>query len=499
MANVFTASGNVIPGTGNITFNSNAASNAVRQVFGEGTSNMQGLSGSNYNTSTRPPGYTPVGTVPTAASGNLKLSFFAGKSIYLTAPSSLTITTPMTVPSSLTTIVSGGGGASFYVMVGTTIAGTNILSNVSAGVAAVTIASNTNYYISAYGSNAAGASSLLVSNTTPFVSSVPPTPTGVSFTATTTAMTPTFTASLGNATTTYRGKIGTTSGGVELGNAVAVTSGSANTISVASNTFVYLTIAGSNSLGLGPYSGVVGPITSSIPSAPTGLSLTLNSLSNYSGGWTTPIGNAATSGTWTITGTGLSGVNGTISTTGSLAQSTGTLTTQALTNGATYTLTVQSSNAKGLGASATTTATAAFARIVSASSVSGPDLNGNIGSGGSIGGGVGQTSVKFGPTNNCYCYTVNGTGYATAGSSMHFTFDDGGVQVGARCDVYTPSTSGSAGAFITSLPAPSYVYTFAIGTSGTYTFKFILYGNSSYSSCSGTCYGVAGKITVSMI
>jgi len=492
MANIFTPSGNVIPSLP-INFNSNASSNAVRQVFGEATSNMQGLVGSNYNTSTRPPGYTPTLTVP---GGNLSLSFFAGKSIFLASPVTLTITTPMTVPSSLTTNVSGGGGTSFYVMVGTTSTGTNILSNVIAGAASVTIASNTNYYISAYGSNAAGASSLLISNASPFVSSVPPTPTGVSFTTTTTAMTPTFTASTGNATTTYRGKIGTTSGGTELGNAVAVTSGSPTTISVASNTFVYVSIAGSNVVGVGTYSSVIGPIASSVPTVPTGLSLTLTSLSNYTGAWTNPAGNALTGVTWSITGTGVNLGPTAASTTGSAALNTGAQTT-TLTNGATYTLTVTPTNAKG-STPATVTATAAFARIVSAGSVSGPDFNGNVGSGAIIAGGVNQTSVQFGQTNNCYCYTVNGTGYAVAGSSMHFTFNDAGVNAGARCDVYTPSTSGSAGAYLTSLSYPSsYVYTFSVGTSGTYTFKFILYGSYVY-GCS-PCYGVAGKITVSMI
>ena len=170
----FAASGNVIPATGDITFNSNASSNAVRQVFGEATSNMQGLAGSNYNTSARPPPFTvtTANQVPTAASGNLKLSFFAGKSLFLTTPSQPAIATLTTT--SVTPTLTGGSGTSYYISIGTSAGASNTvgwqLATSATAITGLTFALDTNYYISVYGCNSTkGTSSLASSNTTAFI------------------------------------------------------------------------------------------------------------------------------------------------------------------------------------------------------------------------------------------------------------------------------------------------------------------------------------------
>ena len=178
MANVFTASGNVIPASGNINFNSNAASNAVRQVFGELTSNMVGLVGSNVDDGTRPPPFT-AGTVPNAASGNLKLSYFRGKSLFITpAPSSLRITNFTTSAVTLQWTLGSVLSTTLYIAVGTSAGASNTLGWTSAtGGTAVsgTFANNTNYYVSIYGSNDNGTASLAVSNASAFIIPTAPT------------------------------------------------------------------------------------------------------------------------------------------------------------------------------------------------------------------------------------------------------------------------------------------------------------------------------------
>lgn len=170
----FAASGNVIPATGAINFNSNASSNAVRQVFGTAASNMQGLVGSNYNTSNRPPPFTvtTANQVPTAASGNLKLSFFAGKSLFLTTPSAPVIATLTTT--AVTPTLAGGSGTSYYIAIGTSAGASNTvtwrLATTATAITGLTFALNTNYYISVYGSNSTkDTSSLALSNTTAYI------------------------------------------------------------------------------------------------------------------------------------------------------------------------------------------------------------------------------------------------------------------------------------------------------------------------------------------
>ena len=124
MANVFTPSGKVIPAAGNVNFNSNASSNAVRQVFGQATSNMQGLTNSNVDHGTRPPPYTAL-TVPTAASGNLKLTYFRGKSLFLTAPTTRNVSNITTT--SITPTLSGGTGTSFFIAIGSSAGTSNVV------------------------------------------------------------------------------------------------------------------------------------------------------------------------------------------------------------------------------------------------------------------------------------------------------------------------------------------------------------------------------------
>lgn len=191
----FAASGNVIPATGNINFNSNASSNAVRQVFGEATSNMQGLVGSTYNTSTRPPPFTvtTANQVPTAVSGNLKLSFFAGKSLFLTSPTTYTISNITT--SNVTPNLSGGSGTSYYIAVGTAAGGSTLTNGWVSATSGTAITKQTDgstnlsftvgssYYISAYASNATkSTSSLAVSNISAY--GIPKPATGVTLTIT---------------------------------------------------------------------------------------------------------------------------------------------------------------------------------------------------------------------------------------------------------------------------------------------------------------------------
>jgi len=190
----FAASGNVIPATGNINFNSNASSNAVRQVFGEATSNMQGLVTSNYNTSSRPPPFTvtTANQVPGAASGNLKLSFFAGKSLFLTSPTTYTISN---ITTSNVTPTLSGSGTSYYIAVGTAAGGSTLTNGWVSATSGTAITKQTdgstnlsftvgsNYYISAYASNTTkSTSSLAVSNTSAF--GIPKPATGVTLTIT---------------------------------------------------------------------------------------------------------------------------------------------------------------------------------------------------------------------------------------------------------------------------------------------------------------------------
>ena len=177
MANVFTPSGKVIPAAGNVNFNSNASSNAVRQVFGQATSNMQGLTNSNVDHGTRPPPYTAL-TVPTAASGNLKLTYFRGKSLFLTAPTTRNVSNITTT--SITPTLSGGTGTSFFIAIGTSAGTSNTVGwrSATSGTAItkqvddttnVSFTVGSNYFISAYGCNATETtSSLAVSNTSAY-------------------------------------------------------------------------------------------------------------------------------------------------------------------------------------------------------------------------------------------------------------------------------------------------------------------------------------------
>jgi hypothetical protein len=154
-------------------------------------------------------------------------------------------------------------------VIGITPGGSEVTNGgaITSGANTYSIGSNNNVYLTMTASNAVDVSA---SSSTygPVVSSVPPAPTLTSFTCTATTITPTFTASTGNVTTTYKAIIGITSGGSEVTNGGAITSG-ANTYSIGSNNFVYLTIYGNNSRGDGPVSTRSGPIISSAPPAPS--------------------------------------------------------------------------------------------------------------------------------------------------------------------------------------------------------------------------------------
>lgn len=176
-------SGKVVPGS-NIYLRTapSAASNSIFQVFGTPSgSNLAGLVGCNYNTSARPPPFYSTDIVPTAASGNLKVSFFAGKSKFLTVPNTPTITTMTT--SNFTPSLSGGGGSSYYIAVGNNFGGfENFGWAAASSGTSYTVSvpklfvSGSNYYISAYSSNVDGSSSLAFANLNAF--GIPNAPTG---------------------------------------------------------------------------------------------------------------------------------------------------------------------------------------------------------------------------------------------------------------------------------------------------------------------------------
>jgi hypothetical protein len=268
-------SGKVVPAT-NIYLKAapGDSNNSIFQVFGTPTgNNLVGLVGSNYDDGARPPPYTAL-TVPNAASGNLKLSFFGGKSVFLGAPTTLDISSFNVSTNKLTTSVSGGDGTSFRVLVGTTDKGSNVLNNVASGAdlgSLITLVSNTYYYISAYGSNATNqTASLLVSNTGRFTSDKAPAPTGVSASlVSVTGLTPTWNG-VGNAATDRYMRIGSNNNQSNIADNVSVTINTAKAITLPSNVNIYMAIAIVNAKGVGEYSTFAGPYLTSKPElAPT--------------------------------------------------------------------------------------------------------------------------------------------------------------------------------------------------------------------------------------
>lgn len=258
-------SGKVVPVSGSIQFRSNVASNAVRQVFGEASSNLRGLIGSNYSDGTQPPPVAPTLSVP---SGNLNLSFFRGKSIFIAPPTTLTVATPMNVISGEVNLnIYGGDGTTFGIAIGSTPGASNITSGwttVSAGAGSlfVSLTSNTDYYLSVYGINDDGALSLRVNNVTPVVSTVPPAPTGVTFSAGFQEINLTNVTIQGNSHLNtgygYYLNIGSTFGGSNYGNSIGprfqATEDPITIIgSIPNNSTVYLRIRASNALGFGAY------------------------------------------------------------------------------------------------------------------------------------------------------------------------------------------------------------------------------------------------------
>ena len=180
-------SGNKVPAT-NIYLRTApaSASNAIFEVFGKPAgNNLVALAGSNVDTGTRPPGYSVTNTVPTAASGNLKMSYFAGKSVFLTAPSTYNIGNITTT--TLTPALSGGNGTSYQIAVGTTAGTSNTVgwraATNNTQITSLTFTVGSNYYISAYSSNATnGTASLAVSNASAY--GIPNPATGVTLTIT---------------------------------------------------------------------------------------------------------------------------------------------------------------------------------------------------------------------------------------------------------------------------------------------------------------------------
>jgi len=309
----FAASGNVIPATGNINFNSNASSNAVRQVFGEATSNMQGLVGSDYNTSTRPPPFTvtTANQVPAAASGNLKLSFFAGKSLFLTAPTTYTISN---ITTSNVTPTLSGGGTSYYIAVGTAAGGSTLtngwvsatsgtaITKQTGGLVNLSFTVGSSYYISAHASNATNStSSLAVSNTSAY--GIPNPATGVTLTITSlTAWSMSWTApALGISPSNYSWSINTSS---TVPNSTAgyfgtTTSVSASgTAALSGGTTYYATVYATRPESTSVIAASAGVLSLSAPGSFTITSMT-TTVVNFS--WTAVSG--ATSYTLTYSGT----------------------------------------------------------------------------------------------------------------------------------------------------------------------------------------------------
>ena len=176
-------SGRVVPAAGNITFASNAVSNAVCQVFTPASNRITSLCNVAYNPSTRPPGFTS-NFVPAVPGTPLNIRFFDGDSKYLTAP---TVSVAAITTSTVTPNLSGGGGDSYYISIGTSPQGINSM-NWRVGVNGTQITgqsftAGTNYYISAYASNSTfTTSSIAVANSTAY--GFPALPTGLTLSIT---------------------------------------------------------------------------------------------------------------------------------------------------------------------------------------------------------------------------------------------------------------------------------------------------------------------------
>ena len=179
-------SGKRVAPTGDITLRTApaSASNAIFEVFGTPVgNNLVALAGSNVDPGTRPPPYTVASTVPTAGSGNLKMSFFAGKSVFLIAPTTLNISN--ITGTTVTPTLSGGGGTSYQIAIGTSLGTSNTVAwrvaTTGTQITGLTFATRTPYYISAYASNTTNSTaSLAVSNTTAY--GIPDPATGVNLT-----------------------------------------------------------------------------------------------------------------------------------------------------------------------------------------------------------------------------------------------------------------------------------------------------------------------------
>jgi hypothetical protein len=162
-------SGNVVPAT-NIYLKTapGASNNSLFQVFGTpGGNNLGGLAQIAYSTGATPPPFSAA-TTPTVASGNLKMSFFAGKSAYIASPS---VSISALTASGFTPSVTGAGTNTIYIALGTAAGGLQTANwqSWSTGAITATITQGTSYYISTYLSNSTlTTTSLSVSNTNAF-------------------------------------------------------------------------------------------------------------------------------------------------------------------------------------------------------------------------------------------------------------------------------------------------------------------------------------------
>ena len=462
MANVFTPSGKVIPAAGNVNFNSNASSNAVRQVFGQATSNMQGLSGSNVDHGTRPPPYTAL-TVPTAASGNLRLSYFRGKSLFLTAPTTRNVGTITTT--SVTPTLSGGTGTSFFIAIGTSAGTSNTVGwrPATSGTAItkqvddttnVSFTAGTEYFISAYGSNATETtSSLAVSNTSAY--GIPNAPASATLTITSlTAWSMVWTApASGIAPTGYSWSISTsptvpnTTVGY-FGTATTPLSASGSAALAGGSTY-YATVRSTRPESISVVRASAGVVSLT---APTGFSIT-----------------AMTNGTVSFSWTAVSGATGYTLRYGASSVAVGNVSTYNLGTpfNAVYACTIEvtggpASSARHFAAyNGNTTFTAPVAKSYTIIAVGGDGgtgggnaATGSGGAGGYVGGTVslsGGYAVSFGGGGGgAGSFGGGGGAYAqfnTAGAAVSLTAGGGGGGGGVNRDNEgDPSSAGSGGA-----------------------------------------------------
>ena len=326
----------VVPLAGNITLRTAPASagNAIFEVFGTPAgNNLVGLVGSNVDPGTRPPPFTVASTIPTAASGNLKFSFFAGKSAFLAVPTTLTVAAISTT--TLTPTLSGGGGTSYQIAIGSSAGTSNTVGWRSATTATqitgLAFTQGSNYYISAYSSNATNSTaSLATSNTAAYgIPNIPVTPT-ITLTSLSNWSIG-WTAPAGIAPTTYSYILSNTTDSTQLttGSTASTSVSGSTTLTQAKNYAVYVSSVRPEASSASSNSANA---NLAAPGAPTTYTVSTITTSNY-----TPNVSGGTGSYYVILGT-VSGGSTPVT-----LWSTGTVT-QASTVGTSYYLTAITSN-----------------------------------------------------------------------------------------------------------------------------------------------------------